>query len=95
MVDKDIKEVDVLRESFPNATLLLCHFHVLKYLRAIVKYSNFGRYSRYEYESMEHVFPILYSRIQKVNSKYKRNSSRKLHVPVEIPRFGSTFRRTG
>ncbi|OWZ05124.1 LOW QUALITY PROTEIN: hypothetical protein PHMEG_00022847 [Phytophthora megakarya] len=42
MVDKDMKEVDV---EFPNAHVLLCHFHVLKFLQGIVKDSKYGKYS--------------------------------------------------
>ena len=33
MTDKDMDERDVLSEAFPNATLQLCLFHVLRIFR--------------------------------------------------------------
>jgi hypothetical protein len=30
MIDKDLKEDSALQEVFPNARVLLCHFHVRK-----------------------------------------------------------------
>jgi len=32
-VDKDFVEIDVIKEEFPDSTVLLCQFHVLKYLK--------------------------------------------------------------
>ena len=32
MVDKDLQNLDLLRTAIPNAELLICTFHVLKYL---------------------------------------------------------------
>jgi hypothetical protein len=31
MIDKDFKERKLLRTHFPNARILLCHYHVIKY----------------------------------------------------------------
>ncbi|EGZ19477.1 hypothetical protein PHYSODRAFT_376136, partial [Phytophthora sojae] len=36
MVDKDLNEIEVLKSMFPNARILLCHFHVIKWLRTAV-----------------------------------------------------------
>ena len=36
MLDKDFTEIGVLKEIFPNASLLLCHFHVIKYLKNLI-----------------------------------------------------------
>ncbi|CAF3367722.1 unnamed protein product [Rotaria socialis] len=33
MIDKDLTNLDVLKEHFPTARILLCIFHVLKYLK--------------------------------------------------------------
>ncbi|ETI54652.1 hypothetical protein F442_02536 [Phytophthora nicotianae P10297] len=33
MIDKDFTELSVLEEEFPGARILLCHFHVVKYLQ--------------------------------------------------------------
>lgn len=33
VIDKDFKELDVLREQFPSASVILCHFYVIDHLR--------------------------------------------------------------
>ena len=33
MVDKDLQNLDLVRDAIPTADLLICTFHVLKYLR--------------------------------------------------------------
>ena len=33
MVDKDLNEMNAFKENIPNATLLLCKFHVMKYFK--------------------------------------------------------------
>ncbi|KAL4155393.1 hypothetical protein PRNP1_007503 [Phytophthora ramorum] len=33
VVDKDLNEIKVLESSFPRARVLICHFHVIKYLK--------------------------------------------------------------
>ena len=35
MVDKDFNEISVLTKVFPNSTILLCQFHVLKWLKSL------------------------------------------------------------
>eukprot|EP00644_Phytophthora_capsici_P015900 jgi/Phyca11/123005/e_gw1.49.87.1 len=37
MVDKDLTEIEVLRRMFADARILLCHFHVLKWLRGAIR----------------------------------------------------------
>ena len=56
MVDKDLREIEVLRKTFPNARILLCHFHVLKYWSLVIKDAKFGRYSKEEYETFNILF---------------------------------------
>ena len=36
MIDKDLQNIDLLRRYFPNSNLLLCTFHVIKYLKQVV-----------------------------------------------------------
>ncbi|ETP52784.1 hypothetical protein F442_02249 [Phytophthora nicotianae P10297] len=38
IIDKDFTEIGALEEEFPHARILLCHFHVVKYLQEKVKY---------------------------------------------------------
>ncbi|MFO0001750.1 MAG: transposase, partial [bacterium] len=33
MVDKDLQNIDLIPESFPSAKILICTFHVIKYIR--------------------------------------------------------------
>ena len=33
-VDKDLQNIDILRKLFPKAKILLCTFHVIKYLHS-------------------------------------------------------------
>ena len=56
IVDKDLREIEVLRKTFPNARILLCHFHVLKYWSLIIKDAKFGRFAEEEYEAFNHIF---------------------------------------
>ncbi|KAE9164374.1 hypothetical protein PF005_g30064 [Phytophthora fragariae] len=37
VVDKDLKEIEVLTRMFPDARILLCHFHVIKWLASAVR----------------------------------------------------------
>ena len=40
MVDKDFTELIILSKVFPNATILLCQFHVMKYMKTLVSTSQ-------------------------------------------------------
>ncbi|KAG6951436.1 hypothetical protein JG687_00013611 [Phytophthora cactorum] len=51
MDDKDLNEIDVLKRMFPAARILLCHFHVIKWLRRAVR--NDKRYGTYATEVLK------------------------------------------
>ena len=34
--DKDLQNIDLLKKYFPQANILLCTFHVIKYLKGVV-----------------------------------------------------------
>lgn len=36
MIDKDLQNIDLLKKYFPEANILLCTFHVIKYLKGVV-----------------------------------------------------------
>jgi transposase len=41
MIDKDLQNIDFLKEFFPKANILLCTFHVIKYLKVVTgKYES-------------------------------------------------------
>ncbi|KAG6616185.1 uncharacterized protein IUM83_03827 [Phytophthora cinnamomi] len=42
LIDKDFGEISVLKKTFPDAMLLLCQFHVLKYLREQIASKDYG-----------------------------------------------------
>ncbi|GMF48919.1 unnamed protein product [Phytophthora fragariaefolia] len=64
MVDKDLNEIDVLKSMFPCAQILLCHFHVIMWLRnAIRNDKKYGTYSSDELKQMDFcVAKMVYSR---------------------------------
>lgn len=41
-IDKDFMEMSGLKIAFPDATVLLCQFHVLKYLREEIACEDYG-----------------------------------------------------
>ncbi|KAE9316426.1 hypothetical protein PF008_g19014 [Phytophthora fragariae] len=48
MVDKDMNEIRVLESNFPEARVLICHFHVIKYLKEMRSKPEFGKISSYD-----------------------------------------------
>ncbi|GMF33728.1 unnamed protein product [Phytophthora fragariaefolia] len=64
MVDKDLIEIDALKSMFPWARILLCHFHVIKWLRnAIRNDKKYGTYSSDELKQIDFcVANMVYSR---------------------------------
>jgi hypothetical protein len=45
VVDKDLNEIRVLETHFPEARILICHFHVIKYLKEMRSRPDFGQMS--------------------------------------------------
>eukprot|EP00644_Phytophthora_capsici_P001105 jgi/Phyca11/121307/e_gw1.43.209.1 len=45
VVDKDLNEIRVLEEHFPDARVIICHFHVIKYLKEKRAKPEFGKIS--------------------------------------------------
>lgn len=45
VVDKDMNEIRVLEANFPDARILICHFHVIKYLKEMRSKPEFGKIS--------------------------------------------------
>jgi hypothetical protein len=46
IVDKDLREVEVVRQKLPEARILYCHFHVIKWLQETIRKSS--KYGPYE-----------------------------------------------
>ena len=55
MVDKDLREINVVRNEIPQARPLLCHFHVIKYLGGVVQAGKHGTFSAAEKATIQHI----------------------------------------
>ncbi|EGZ10339.1 secreted protein [Phytophthora sojae] len=66
IVDKDMREIDVIRKKFPEARILLCHFHVIKWLHETIKKSQtYGAYEAEVLTQMKHTITnMTYSRTE-------------------------------
>ncbi|KAJ0391222.1 hypothetical protein P43SY_011695 [Pythium insidiosum] len=53
MVDKDLNEIRILEGHFPEARVLLCHFHVIKYLSVMCRKPEFGKFSQDDLASID------------------------------------------
>ncbi|OWZ03011.1 hypothetical protein PHMEG_00025328 [Phytophthora megakarya] len=58
LIDKDFGKISVLTTAFPNATLLLCQFHVLKYLREQIASKDYG-FTSWEKEQLDGIVNLL------------------------------------
>ncbi|KAE8961449.1 hypothetical protein PF011_g29747 [Phytophthora fragariae] len=55
IVDKDMREIDIIRKKFPEARVLLCHFHVIKWLHETIRKSKkYGVYEEDVLSQMKH-----------------------------------------
>ncbi|KAG6623939.1 Dynein heavy chain [Phytophthora cinnamomi] len=45
MVDKDLNEIKVLQLAFPEAHILICHFHVIKWMKETREKPEYGKIS--------------------------------------------------
>ncbi|OWZ10944.1 LOW QUALITY PROTEIN: Secreted protein [Phytophthora megakarya] len=43
IVDKDLREVEVIKRKLPEANVILCHFHVIKWLHDVAQRGSMGR----------------------------------------------------
>ncbi|KAE9057917.1 hypothetical protein PF010_g31192, partial [Phytophthora fragariae] len=58
VIDKDFTEMSVLKASFPNVVVLLCQFHVIKYLHGEIANSDYG-FSSWQKEQLRAVVYLL------------------------------------
>ncbi|KAJ0408790.1 hypothetical protein ATCC90586_005541 [Pythium insidiosum] len=71
VVDKDLNEIRVLQAHFPHARILICTFHVIKYLKLKTKNVEFGRISTQDQASIDNiVYDMIYA---KDNEEYEAN----------------------
>ncbi|KAJ0406038.1 hypothetical protein P43SY_010094 [Pythium insidiosum] len=53
MVDKDLNEIKILRKYFPRARVLICSFHVVKYLKAASRKPEYGKVSADDHDAID------------------------------------------
>lgn len=58
LIDKDFTEMSVLKTAFPDATILLCQFHVIKYLREEIASSDYG-FTAWQKQQLRNVVNLL------------------------------------
>jgi hypothetical protein len=93
MVDKDLNEIRVLRARFPEARVLICTFHVVKYFSVAVKKAEFGSISAEDRASVEHILHNLtYSSSAEVYDQ-NRDSLKLLCERVHFTEFFDYFQR--
>ncbi|ETI29946.1 hypothetical protein F443_22936 [Phytophthora nicotianae P1569] len=73
IVDKAMKEIDVIRQKLPEARILLCHFHVIKWLHNTIRNSRkFGVYEEEVLVQMRHnITNMTYARTVADYEKYR------------------------
>ncbi|OWZ12660.1 hypothetical protein PHMEG_00014139 [Phytophthora megakarya] len=58
LIDKDFTEMSVLKKAFPGVRILLCQFHVLKYLREEIASAEYG-FNTWQKEQLRGVMNLL------------------------------------
>ncbi|GMF55348.1 unnamed protein product [Phytophthora fragariaefolia] len=70
LIDKDFTEISVLKVAFPDARLLLCQFHVIKYLREEISCSDYG-FSSWQKQQLQGILNMLvYARTEREFKEY-------------------------
>ncbi|RLN06541.1 hypothetical protein BBJ28_00021182 [Nothophytophthora sp. Chile5] len=66
VVDKDLNEVQVLKRMFPDSRVLLCHFHVIKWLaKAVRDDKKYGTYPSEVLKQLDHcVSNMVYAKVE-------------------------------
>ncbi|ETK81203.1 hypothetical protein L915_13284, partial [Phytophthora nicotianae] len=73
IVDKDMREVEVIRQKLPEARVLLCHFHVIKWLHETIrKSSKYGPYEAAVLNQLRHTITnMTYARSDEVYEEHR------------------------
>lgn len=53
VIDKDMGELSLLEAHFPNVKVILCHFHLKKYIRSEMSKSEYGGPSSFDMDQVE------------------------------------------
>lgn len=55
VVDKDLQEIRVLQSHFPEARILICLFHVIKYIKTVSRKPEYGKISADDHAAIDHL----------------------------------------
>ncbi|KAK1934612.1 Zinc finger SWIM domain-containing protein 3 [Phytophthora citrophthora] len=77
LIDKNFGEIGVLKTAFPDATLLLCQFHVLKYLREQIASKDYA-FNSWQKQQLDGLFNLLV--YAKTEQKYLQLREYKRHT---------------
>lgn len=55
VVDKDLNEIRVLQSYFPDVRILICVFHVIKWLKLASRKPEYGRISEDDHSAVDHI----------------------------------------
>ncbi|ETI35430.1 hypothetical protein F441_18100 [Phytophthora nicotianae CJ01A1] len=76
LIDKDFTEMSVVKMVFPDAILLLCQFHVLKYLREEIASADYG-FTTWQKDQLKGVVNLLvYAQNEQKYLKYRKHMRR-------------------
>ncbi|EGZ28048.1 hypothetical protein PHYSODRAFT_321746 [Phytophthora sojae] len=79
IVDKDMRDIDIIRKKLPEAHVLLCHFHVIKWVHETIRKSKkYGVYEEDVLSPMKHII---------TNMTYARTSETYTSHCDEFKRF--------
>ena len=72
ITDKDLTEVNVLERAFPEARVLLCQFHVDKYLREECTKEKYGLSMKKKDEFRAHLSLMIYAKDEDESEEYDK-----------------------
>eukprot|EP00644_Phytophthora_capsici_P007316 jgi/Phyca11/55771/gw1.21.167.1 len=71
LIDKDFTEMSVLKVAFPDVVVLLCQFHVLKYLREEISSAEYG-FTSWQKQQLNGIMNLLvYAKTEHGFMKYR------------------------
>ncbi|GMF59961.1 unnamed protein product [Phytophthora fragariaefolia] len=77
LVDKDFTGLSVLEQAFPGVTVLLCQFHVLKYLREEIASADYGFFKTQKEQLGGVVSLLVYA---KTEAEYEKHFTYLVHL---------------
>ncbi|GMF51902.1 unnamed protein product [Phytophthora fragariaefolia] len=93
LINKDFGEISVLKKAFPDARLLLCQFHVLKYLREQIASKDYG-FTSWQKQQLDGLMNLLvYARTERQYFRLRKYMRHIMDVgtgkkTIELTRFG-------